>query len=343
MGRRLRYGILIFSLGLGLPVEVLAQPPLELQRIPLFPADTTLYLFDSVRVIDRAERADGYWLYAPVGATDSTTVVLFLHGYGGYNPMIYGAWIKHLVRRGNVVLYPRYQRNVFQPATPQFVPNVLTALRDARSFIASDPELPEVDWEQVIVVGHSYGGVIGAHLATRYASIGLPRFAGLLALAPGTAIFKGGLLDDYSQLPSETVTLIVTNENDQVVGEIFPNHFVRSGPDTLSTYWLRQLAIETDSLSVTAHHNEAYAPDLAFDTGVRNFTAQKALRVGRIDAIDLNGYWRWLDAMINCARHGWHCELATGDRMLDFGRSGDLFESVPIHLTLPSPATPSQD
>ncbi|MEZ4892408.1 MAG: hypothetical protein R2778_05270 [Saprospiraceae bacterium] len=61
-----------------------------------------------------ATTADGYWLFEPADPKpDSAEVVVFLHGYGAYNPMAYGKWIKHLVAKGNIVIYPRYQKICF--------------------------------------------------------------------------------------------------------------------------------------------------------------------------------------------------------------------------------------
>jgi len=63
------------------------------------------YPHDSIRVTDRAEKADGFWLFEPASPVpDSAHVVVFLHGYGAINPMIYGSWIEHLVRK-----YKEYQ------------------------------------------------------------------------------------------------------------------------------------------------------------------------------------------------------------------------------------------
>ena len=36
-------------------------------------------------------------------------VVIFMHGYRALDPYDYGAWIDHLVRHGNVVIYPIYE------------------------------------------------------------------------------------------------------------------------------------------------------------------------------------------------------------------------------------------
>ena len=62
-------------------------------------------------------------------------MVVFLHGWFAVNPGFYGAWIDHLVRDGNIVIFPRYQNDV--GTMPQdFLPNALAAIRDALGVLA---------------------------------------------------------------------------------------------------------------------------------------------------------------------------------------------------------------
>ena len=109
-----------------MPKDSITYPPLEdyLQNIE--------YHHQSVDFQDFAQKADGYWLFEPAAPKpDSAHVIVFVHGYGGYNPMIYGKWIQHLVRQGNIVIYPRYQKNLHSPRPRKFSTNVSQAIRDA--------------------------------------------------------------------------------------------------------------------------------------------------------------------------------------------------------------------
>jgi hypothetical protein len=90
------------------------------------------YVHESVTFYDHAASADGYWLFLPADPLpDSAEVVVFLHGYGAYNPMCYGKWIKHLVAKGNIVIYPRYQKNLVWPRPEHFPENAAKGIRDA--------------------------------------------------------------------------------------------------------------------------------------------------------------------------------------------------------------------
>src|SRR5262245_16876298 len=59
-----------------------------------------------------------YWIFEPDSPKPRTApVIVFLHGWGGMNPLYYGAWIDHLVKRGNIVIYPRYQGSLLTSLT----------------------------------------------------------------------------------------------------------------------------------------------------------------------------------------------------------------------------------
>ena len=54
----------------------------------------------------------GVWLFQPAG--EPKRLVIFFHGQGGPSettPANHRPWIDHLVRRGAIVLYPRYETN----------------------------------------------------------------------------------------------------------------------------------------------------------------------------------------------------------------------------------------
>jgi hypothetical protein len=68
-------------------------------------------------------------------------VVVFLHGWGGTDPAFYRPWIDHLARRGNVVLWVRYQESV-ATLSFQFVPNMLTAVKNGITRLQQDPTIP---------------------------------------------------------------------------------------------------------------------------------------------------------------------------------------------------------
>ena len=270
------------------------------------------YHHDEVIQYNFASQPDGYWLFEPAMPTPATApVVVFIHGYGGYNPMIYGAWIRHLVRKGNVVIYPRYQKNMLSPSPEHFAGNVAVAIRNALQELKK-PGHVSVNMEGFSYVGHSYGGVVAADLAVNHDKYQVPVPESMFLCAPGSGKFKGGRLDDYSGMPGGIKLLMVVNENDWVVGDEFAVKLFEECKHLQYCNLLRQRGDDYGSPAIQAHHNQTYALDSAFDSGVRNYTSKRALKIGRTDAVDYYCYWKLCDALLNFTRTGLNEQVAFG-------------------------------
>ena len=75
-----------------------------------------------------------YWIYEPDRPKPKTApVVIFLHGWSGTNPLYYGAWIDHIVKRGNIVVFPRYQSNILTARQKTLFRILLRRSKSARS------------------------------------------------------------------------------------------------------------------------------------------------------------------------------------------------------------------
>src|SRR4026208_771791 len=72
-----------------------------------------------------------YWIFEPDAPKPaSAPVIVFLHGWGGMNPLADGAWRDPLVKRGTIVIYPGYQSTLLTPIQ-DFLPSTLDAIKDA--------------------------------------------------------------------------------------------------------------------------------------------------------------------------------------------------------------------
>jgi acetyl esterase/lipase len=105
--------------------------------------------------------------------------VLFLHGWGATQPRTYGPWVEHLLRRGHVVIYPRYQDSVLDPP-PEALPSAVIGIRSA---LARTPGL-----RALAAVGHSAGGALSADLAAIAPDAGLPRPRVVFSLYAGRTL-----------------------------------------------------------------------------------------------------------------------------------------------------------
>ncbi|MFT6322217.1 MAG: acetyl esterase/lipase [Granulosicoccus sp.] len=271
------------------------------------------YLHDEVIQYDFAQTPDGFWLYEPASPRpDSANVIVFNHGYGGYNPMIYGKWIKHLVRKGNIVIFPRYQKNVYSPKPKHFSTNVSQAIRDALKKMESTDFIKPIT-RNFAMIGHSYGGVITADLAVNFEKHNIPKPVTILLCSPGSGPLKGGILDTYEAMPSDIKMVIMVAEDDRIVGEKFGKKVFKTATNVILRNYIRQLRDNSTNPPHRAGHNESYALDMEFDNGKRNATARRALRKGTTNHIDYYGYWKIFDALLECSQAGENCEYAFGN------------------------------
>lgn len=271
------------------------------------------YICDSVRMHDFAQKPYGYWLFEPGVADrpDSAQVVVLIHGYGGFNPMIYGDWIEHLVRKGNIVIFPRYQRNLFCPRPGKFGDHCARAIRDALVELER-PEHVRPVADYLVIAGHSYGGVVTADLGVNFAEYGIPQPRALLLCTPGTGPLKGGRLKSYEGMPPDTKVVIIAGEGDRIVGDEFARLVFETAVHTPERNLLYQYR---DSRGMGAGHSQCYAIDLQFDTGRRNPTAKRALRRGGANTLDYYVFWKILDGLITCLDSGDYCRYALGDTL----------------------------
>ncbi|MEM9921124.1 MAG: alpha/beta hydrolase [Bacteroidota bacterium] len=309
------------------------HPPAQPEKGP----GGAVYQSRDVVFTDRSQEVDGYWLYEPDNPRmDSAHVIVFVHGYGAMNPMIYGGWIKHLVRKGNIVIFPRYQKNLFSPPPEDFPYNTAKAIKDALAFLDTTDHIKPIT-RHLTLVGHSYGGVISANLAVNYDDLGIPKPKAIFLCTPGSGPFKGAVLPDYGGLPEDLKLLVMVSDRDRVVGDKFGLRVFNTAPQVATRNFIRQYPDKHGDPNIDASHSEPYFLDEEFDSGLRNITARRALYIGKKNAVDYFGYWKLLDAMIDCQRAGTHCEFAFGntEEQRYMGQWSDGTAVRELEVTLP--------
>ena len=274
-------------------------------------ADTLHYAHGEVVFSNFAQETHGFYLFEPADPTpDSAQVIVFLHGYGGYNPMIYGAWIRHLVRRGDIVIFPRYQKDIYFPRPGRFDDKAAQGIRDALDTLRTRPIVARTD--RFTYLGHSYGAMTAATLAADSDRYGLPHPTAMLLSAPGTGPFFGLRRKSLRNLPEDLLLQIVVHDHDRTVGELMGRRIFETAERTPARNLIVQHEELRDSFGIRAGHNESYAIDLRYDMGHTNFTSRRARKIGRTDRMDLYGYWKLADALLDCDRRGLDCGLALG-------------------------------
>ena len=289
-----------------------AQSTIQLPQQPLEGPGGSTYILDSVVMEDFAEFQDGYWLFRPDKIpTAHNSLVVFNHGYGAFNPMIYGAWIKHIVRQGNIIVFPRYQKNLVSPKPKKFTNNAAIGIKSAILHLREKGWLVKEDFH-LSIVAHSYGGVVSAGLANDYKEYGIPKPQAIMLCSPGTGPLKGGLLSSYESIEIDTKLLTLISVNDKTVGEKFGRHVFKTSPQLTHSNLLRQFPDRNGDAKITAGHNECYGVDRQFDTGLYNRSTRRALRIEKVDPMDYLGYWKLFDALRSCSQNGTDCNIALG-------------------------------
>jgi hypothetical protein len=151
---------------------------------------------------------DRVWVFTPAGEPKS--LVIYLHGQGGpveATPVNHRPWIDHLVDRGNVVVYPRYEVRVERNPMVHLLNGVQTAVKRH-----------DLDRLPVLAIGYSRGGA----LAIEYAAIArieeLPVPDAIMSVFPASR----GEVDteiDFTPLESDTILLLLVGDRDDVVRE----------------------------------------------------------------------------------------------------------------------------
>jgi len=260
------------------------------------PKYTVESIGDSIEVINCSSKMNGYWVYLPKEeVVPADNVVVFMHGYGAFNPLLFGAWIRHLVKSGNIVIYPRYQKTLTIPRPRQFVNKTLTGIKDAL-LVLKERGWDDSLWSELDLVGHSYGGVISINLAENQEEYSIPPIKNIMLCNAGSGPFKAGVLDNYDKVDANLIML--TSQHDTTVGSKFTKRVERLTTKKDNKIYLHQRSFSRDKFKLSSHHNEPYALDTDFDNMVRNFTVKKAFRVGRTDIIDTEGYWKLFDQLM---------------------------------------------
>ncbi|MFZ4633342.1 MAG: chlorophyllase/cutinase-like alpha/beta fold protein [Saprospiraceae bacterium] len=275
--------------------------------------DPATYRHAEVRMRDFATKADGYWLFEPVAPVpDTANVVVFLHGYGGYNPVLYGQWIKHLVAQGLIVVYPRYQKNLLSPRPVHFAANAATAVRDALERLRQEGRtFPRAD--RMLYIGHSYGGVTAANMGVDWAALGIPQPKAMLLCEPGSGPIRNAVKKSYEGLPADLLLLTVVGNKDEVVADTFSRLVFETAVHTPMRNLVEHYSEPHKDRRLTSSHYEPYSVDPDMDCALRNYTVNRAAINNRVNAVDQYCYWKLADALMDILRTGRGAEVAFGN------------------------------
>ncbi len=313
--------VVVLRLLLALTVlEPSSRSPAALGAEPVEP----VYPHKTVKQTEVGEGPRSYWLFEPADPTpESGPVVVFNHGWFAVNPAVYGAWIEHMVRRGRIVIAPRYQRDLLTPPA-NFLPNGLIAVRDALDVLSTSPAHVRPDRNRFALMGHSAGGNLSAQMAAVAAEADLPDPKAVIAIMPGEILATKR--PDLANIPAKTLLVVVAGQKDLVVGdqrarEIFS--LTTSIPLDRKKFILYRSDLrgyphfKADHLAPTGLQSR-------FDSGDGVFHAAQMAQC-EVNALDTSGFWRMADLTLDAAFEGKTLDEATnkGDAFRHLGYWSD--------------------
>jgi predicted esterase len=246
--------------------------------------------------------ANQYFIYEPDNPVPATApVIAFLHGFTDIDPASYQPWIEHLVKRGNLVIFPVYQAGRFDTNGGKFTENSLRAIKEGLDDQQKNGKV-QPDIAKFMLVGYSAGGIIATNLAAGASKNGLPEPVALFGVTPGgcnncNAFGIGGFPLDLENLPAlspRTKVLMLVGDRDVVVGNQAAKFILER---------LNQIP-ESNRDFITVQSDYYGTPRLSADHGMANRRVP--------DALNFYAIWKLTDALQSCAINNEFCEYALG-------------------------------
>jgi acetyl esterase/lipase len=329
------------------------------------------YAFARVASHSLGTDSDAVTLFWPEKAAGQTLpVIIFAHGWGAVKPEHYLAWIHHLVRRGAIVLYPRYQKNLReQPAS--FTPNAVAGMRQGLEWLAKQKDLPRADLARLATVGHSAGGILAANLAVALPVAGLPAPKAIFCVEPAVIERAQGPLvplADLAKISSATLLLTLSGDQDTLVGDAGARRIYEATTAVPAAQkdWLELRSDNHGAPALVATHRAPAAPLPGYQPPKREppkgFLRKRIAEKARerlaergldlddssqeppvTDALDYYGTWRLFDALCAAAFENKSRDviLGGGAAQLDMGRWSDGTPVKPLVRRSPAASAPA--
>jgi hypothetical protein len=299
------------------------------------------YAHDGWRVSEGGSGSDAWYVFEPAGPRpDAAPVAIVMHGYyefSGYAQL--HEFIRHTVRTGTIVIYPRWQTDVAEPCPGPVdiepcLASALAGIRGALAFLEADGSRVQPDLERVSWFGFSFGGIVTANLANRHEELGLPAPDAIFLDDPHDGAVAGvgepALDDELAGIPSSAL-VVCHSSAEGVISE--PG---KAGSSCNAVFPRLDHIPDEDRSLVLTHPDRHGTPALAAGHGV--CTAPP----GTADAYDWGFCWKTWDALRSAAEDGTDREFALGDtpEQRSNGAWSDGVAIAPLTVSAAAPIRP---
>jgi acetyl esterase/lipase len=242
----------------------------------------------------------------------SAPVVVFTQGVPSAT---YRGWIDHLVARGSIVVF---QNQPFQRAVgAERRKGPAAGLRVAMAELAR-PGHVTPRWDQLVLIGHSIGGNMTAHLAADADRERLPQPRAVFVLQP--TVEDAESMAVLRAIPPATLALVLASDQDNRVGE--------EGPKALWSAIGHIPTANRDYILVRSDQH-GHPPLLA------NHFIPESSQSDPPNAFDFYGVWKLADGLQSCVVARVDCDVALGggERQRSMGTWADGVPVSPLQVT----------
>jgi hypothetical protein len=238
-----------------------------------------------------------FWIFEPImPKPKSAPLIVFNHGWSAIRPISYRAWINHIVKKGNIVVYPRYQKRLVR-GFDNFSKNAINAVKDAIEILNKGWHVrPELD--KFAILGHSLGGGITVNMAAIADEVGLPIPKAIMPVQPYIHRVEKA---NFSKISNKTLMLIIVGEEDATAGNFSAKIIFKETP---------QIPLSNKDYIIQVTDNYG-SPDIKADHMAP--VCLPRFLSNSVDAMDYYSTWKLFDALTDYAFYNQNFEYCFGN------------------------------
>lgn len=243
---------------------------------------------------------------------DTAPVILFIAGHIQYlaKPDFYDVWIKHLVRKGNIVIFPLHRPTVFlifSLYTEQIIRTTQAAIKELQT-----ADHVRADFNKFAIVGHSTGALLGPNISAVAERYNLPRPKAIMAIACPSIFLNNQwkivpteeILEDLSTIPEDTLILTVVGDLDYAAKDDGGKAIYNALP---------QIPPENKDYITVVSDDHGSPPLSAIHLAACSKSSVNCYSPFCANALDYYGYFKLFDGLTDAAFFGRNREYALGN------------------------------